>query len=60
MIRKPYPNQKKSRGETQLEQKKGLEFGYDDYKLIDEYCRKKSILWFASAWDINILEFLYN
>ena len=45
-------------GETQLEQKKGLEFGYDDYKIIDEYCRTKSILWFASAWDINSLEFL--
>ena len=45
-------------GETQLDQKKGLEFDIEDYKIIDEYCKEKDILWFASAWDINSLEFL--
>jgi N-acetylneuraminate synthase len=45
-------------GTTQRDQKKGLEFGLNDYKVIDEYCRKKSIDWFASAWDINSLNFL--
>ena len=45
-------------GTTQRDQKKGLEFGLNDYKVVDEYCRKKSIDWFASAWDINSLNFL--
>ncbi len=45
-------------GTTQREQKKGLEFGADDYKKIDKYCREKDIEWFASAWDINSQNFL--
>jgi len=45
-------------GTTQLDQKKGLEFSYDQYKEIDTYCKKKKIDWFASAWDINSLNFL--
>ena len=47
-------------GNTQLDQKRGLEFGEDEYKEIDLYCKKKSILWFASAWDQNSLNFLDN
>ena len=45
-------------GKTQLDQKKGLEFGHKEYKQIDRYCKKKNILWFASAWDLNSLKFL--
>ena len=45
-------------GSTQREQKEGLEFGLDDYKEIDKYCRQKKIKWFASAWDIESLKFL--
>lgn len=45
-------------GTTQRDQKKGLEFGLNDYKVIDEYCKEKSIDWFASAWDTNSLKFL--
>ena len=45
-------------GETQLEQKEGLEFNADDYKEIDRYCKEKNIEWFASAWDIKSQQFL--
>ena len=45
-------------GETQREQKAGLEFGDDEYKEIDRYCKEKNIEWFASAWDIKSQHFL--
>lgn len=45
-------------GKTQRDQKKGLEFGKEQYEVIDEYCKKKNIEWFASAWDLNSQEFL--
>ena len=45
-------------GKTQRDQKKGLEFGKEQYEEIDEYCKKKNIEWFASAWDLNSQEFL--
>ena len=49
-------------GSTQRQQKEGLEFGTNEYNEIDEYCKKKNIKWFASAWDLNSLSFLdkYN
>ena len=45
-------------GKTQRAQKLGLEFDEKDYKIIDEYCGKKNIKWFASAWDLKSLSFL--
>ena len=45
-------------GKTQRDQKKSLEFGKEQYEEIDEYCKKKNIEWFASAWDLNSQEFL--
>ena len=45
-------------GETQREQKSGLEFGADQYMEIDLYCKEKNIEWFASAWDLNSQKFL--
>ncbi len=45
-------------GETQRDQKRGLEFGETEYLLIDEYCKEKNISWFASAWDSTSLQFL--
>ena len=45
-------------GTTQKEQKEGLEFGFNEYKEIDRYCRLKGIDWFASAWDIESQMFL--
>jgi len=40
-------------GTTQRDQKEGLEFGLDEYKEIDAYCKEKGIEWFASAWDLE-------
>jgi N-acetylneuraminate synthase len=31
----------------------GLEFSLKDYAIIDKYCKKKNIPWFASCWDIE-------
>ncbi len=45
-------------GKTFRDQKQGLEFSLSDYQEIDSYCRQKDIVWFASAWDLNSLEFL--
>ena len=45
-------------GTTQRAQKEGLEFGLDEYKEIDRYCKEIGIEWFASAWDLESLKFL--
>ena len=45
-------------GTTQREQKMGLEFDKSDYQEIDNYCKKKKIEWFASAWDLKSQIFL--
>ena len=45
-------------GTTQRHQKEGLEFNEEQYGVIDEYCRKKGISWFASAWDVDAQKFL--
>lgn len=47
-------------GTTQREQKFGLEFDKKEFDEIDSYCKKKNIIWFASAWDIKSLSFLDN
>ena len=49
-------------GTTTREQKLGLEFGEEEYDLIDNYCKDKNIFWFASAWDTDSQLFLrkYN
>lgn len=49
-------------GNTNREQKNGLEFGRAEYDEIDSYCKKKGISWFASPWDIQSVDFLkmYN
>ncbi len=45
-------------GNTQKDQKIGLEFNEKEYKEIDIYCKKLKIPWFASAWDKNSIKFL--
>ena len=45
-------------GTTQRDQKKGLEFGKEEYDEINSYCKSKGIDWFASAWDIKSQKFL--
>jgi len=49
-------------GTTQRAQKEALEFGKQQYDVIDRYCKQKGIEWFASAWDIESQKFLrqYN
>ena len=49
-------------GTTNGDQKRGLEFGENEYDKIDFYCSTLGIPWFASAWDIESLKFLdrYN
>ena len=41
-----------------LEYKKKIEFGFKEFKIIDEYCKKIKIGWFASAFDIDSQKFL--
>ena len=45
-------------GKTQRAQKAGLEFGEQQYKEIDRYCKERKIKWFASAWDLDSQKFL--
>ena len=45
-------------GTTFRQQKEGIEFNQKDYEEIDKHCKKIDIKWFASAWDINSLNFL--
>lgn len=41
-----------------LEYRRKVEFGYDEYNEIDRYCRDKGILWFASCWDEDSVDFI--
>ena len=45
-------------GPTNGDLKYGLEFGYEQYQAIDEYCKLQNMLWFASAWDEASVDFL--
>ncbi len=41
-----------------IDYRERLEFGFLEYESIKEYCEKKNIEWFASAWDIPSAQFL--
>jgi len=43
---------------TYLEYRSRLEFGYEEYRTIDEYCRSHNILWHASCWDKASVDFI--
>jgi N-acetylneuraminate synthase len=45
-------------GATNGDLKRGLEFGLEQYKLIDSYCKEKGITWFASCWDEQSVDFM--
>jgi N-acetylneuraminate synthase len=45
-------------GKTQRDQKAGLEFEKKEFDEIDKYSKELGIYWFASAWDLNSVEFL--
>ncbi len=37
-----------------------MEFDFNDYETIDQYCSERNIDWFASAWDLDSQKFLNN
>jgi len=41
-----------------LEYRRRIEFGAREYEVIDRHCRERGILWFASAWDEEAVDFL--
>lgn len=43
---------------TYLEYKHKIEFGKEEYDVIDSYCKEKGISWSASPWDLDSLNFL--
>lgn len=45
-------------GNTNGDLKRGLEFTFEQYKEIDEYCKKRKIMWFASCWDKDSVDFI--
>lgn len=45
-------------GSTNRDLKMGLELSYEDYCTIDAYCKEKKIMWFASCWDIDSVDFI--
>lgn len=47
-------------GETNGDLKRGLEFGKDQYDAIADYCKKKDVLWTASCWDEESVDFIAN
>lgn len=47
-------------GNTNRDQKLGLEFESQEYNEIEKFCKTIGIDWFASAWDLNSLKFLKN
>ncbi len=45
-------------GTTNGDLKRGLEFSKKEYDEIDKYCKQLGILWFASCWDENSVDFI--
>ncbi|RJR42395.1 MAG: N-acetylneuraminate synthase [Desulfobacteraceae bacterium] len=45
-------------GLTNRDLKYGLEFEQPEYEIIDNYCREKNIIWFASCWDEHSVDFI--
>ena len=45
-------------GSTNGDLKRGLEFGKKEYDEIDRYCKSSGIMWFASPWDEQSVDFL--
>jgi N-acetylneuraminate synthase len=43
---------------TYIDYRHKVEFGREEYQLIDRYCREQKILWFASCWDESSVDFM--
>jgi N-acetylneuraminate synthase len=45
-------------GDTNGALKRGLEFGEEEFREIDDYCKVLGIQWFASCWDEQSVDFM--
>jgi len=45
-------------GPTNRDLKRSLEFGKREYEEIDRYCKEKGIMWYASCWDEQSIDFM--
>ncbi len=45
-------------GTTNGDLKRAIEFGLEEYREIDWYCRERGILWYASCWDEGSVDFV--
>jgi N-acetylneuraminate synthase len=43
---------------TYFDYKKRVEFGIEEFREIDKYCKEKNIIWFVSVWDIPSIDFM--
>lgn len=43
---------------TYIDYRHKVEFSKDDYAVIDKYCDEKNIIWFASCWDEEAVDFI--
>ena len=43
---------------TYIDYRRKVEFGFDDYAMIDRMCRENGIQWFASCWDEEAVTFM--
>ena len=64
VYRKDFLEQKRQSpwGITQRDQKEGLEFSFEEYDAINDYCQEIGMDWFSSIWDIESFDFIkhYN
>ena len=43
---------------TYIDYRHVIEFSKDDYATIDKFCKEKNIIWFASCWDEEAVDFI--
>ena len=43
---------------TYIDYRHKVEFGKEEYMEIDHYCKKLGIVWFASCWDLEAVDFM--
>lgn len=43
---------------TYIDYRHKVEFTKEDYSIIDKFCKEKSIIWFASCWDEEAVDFI--
>jgi len=43
---------------TYIDYRHKVEFSKEDYTVIDKFCKEKNIIWFASCWDEEAVDFI--